>query len=392
MQPERRPASSPRRFAVVGSGLAGLLTAHGLLKAGHAVNLFSDRTPEQWFHESSPTGSALRFTESLEYERDLELHHWESVAPRAWGFHATRCFRPGGQPVCSVGWFGKGEHFQAVDLRLQSHRWMRDFEQRGGRLILENVGVDRLDDVAAAHDLTVIATGKGALSRIFERDPSRSPFDRPQRHQAMLIVTGLPQQVDGVPFLPIKLSLLEGAGEAAWIPYYHRDAGPSWNLVFEAAPGGPLDRFQHAASGAEVLEIAWRLIREAFPWDSIWAGAMELADERAWLVGRLTPEVRRPVARLRAGSVVTGVGDALVLLDPITGSGAASGSRMAQNLVESVLAHGDRPFDEAWMSATFERYWTRHGGRINSFHNFVLRPKSLADLLTARARGREPEL
>lgn len=36
-----------RRIAIIGSGIAGLLCAHALVKAGHAVTVFSDRTAEK---------------------------------------------------------------------------------------------------------------------------------------------------------------------------------------------------------------------------------------------------------------------------------------------------------------------------------------------------------
>ena len=47
-----------RTIAIVGSGQAGLLAAHGLADAGYKVTLFSDRTAEQWLNESRPTGTA----------------------------------------------------------------------------------------------------------------------------------------------------------------------------------------------------------------------------------------------------------------------------------------------------------------------------------------------
>jgi len=49
-----------RPIAIVGSGIAGLVAAHGLRRAGYGVTLYSDRTPEQWLNESRPTGTAAR--------------------------------------------------------------------------------------------------------------------------------------------------------------------------------------------------------------------------------------------------------------------------------------------------------------------------------------------
>ena len=50
-----------RNIAIIGSGQAGLLAAHGLINAGYRVTLYSDRTADQWLNESRPTGTAARF-------------------------------------------------------------------------------------------------------------------------------------------------------------------------------------------------------------------------------------------------------------------------------------------------------------------------------------------
>ncbi|HVG25185.1 MAG TPA: FAD-dependent oxidoreductase, partial [Thermoanaerobaculia bacterium] len=71
-----------RKIAVVGSGIIGLIAAHGLRRRGYAVTLYSDRTAAQWLHESRPTGTAARFETAVTYERELGLNHWEAVAPR----------------------------------------------------------------------------------------------------------------------------------------------------------------------------------------------------------------------------------------------------------------------------------------------------------------------
>src|ERR1700704_6917328 len=80
-----------RRIAIVGSGQAGLLAAHGLVRAGHEVTLYSDRSAAQWLHGSRPTGAAARFELALAYERELGLAHWEDVAPKGRGMSLTFC-------------------------------------------------------------------------------------------------------------------------------------------------------------------------------------------------------------------------------------------------------------------------------------------------------------
>lgn len=171
-----------------------------------------------------------------------------------------------------------------------------------------------------------MAAGRAELSRLFERDAARSSYDKPQRNLAMVIVKGPQLGFAGLPFLPVKFNLIEKVGEAFWaLP--PPDVGPSWDLVFEAVQGGLKDRFQHTQCGAEAVEIARGVIRDFFPWDAAWAEGMELADPNGWLVGRFAPTVRKPVETLPAGRLVTGVGDTLVLLDPVSGQGATPAAR-----------------------------------------------------------------
>lgn len=46
---------------------------------------------------------------------------------------------------------------------------------------------------------------------------------------------------------------------------------------------------------------------------------------------------------------------------------------MARNLVACVAERGEGPFDEAWMRATYDRFWARHGP-IDRFNNTFLEP------------------
>jgi hypothetical protein len=357
-----------RSVAIIGAGIAGLVTAHALRRAGYEVTLFSDRTAEQWL-AARPTGTAARFAPALAIERELELDHWEADAPKVVGAHLVYCPKPGLRLATLTG--RQTSPGVAIDVRLQSHRWMHDLEARGGRIEIESVTVARLDEIAAAHDLTIVAAGKGELTQLFERDDERS-LREPGRNVAMVIVTGPALERDDMPFCGVKNNIIEGVGEAVWIPYFHRDAGPCWNLIFEAKPGGPMDVFLDAKTGADALAAAGRVIETLVPWDVEWARGMKLADELGWLAGRITPTVRRPVGRLPSGRVVTCIGDTSIHFDPLAAQGANNGTKMAKYLVERVVAHGDRPFDAAWMTETFESFWLELGRPAYALTNLMM--------------------
>lgn len=361
-----------RRIAIIGSGVTGLLCAHALVKAGYDVTVFSDRTADQWLHESRPTGTAARFDTSLSFERELGLNHWDAEAPKGRGVHLTFCPEIGNRLLTVTGRLQ--QPFLAIDVRLQSHRWMGDLAARGGKIEVEKVTPERLDAIAGEHDLTIVAAGKADLCDVFERDPARSVHAAAQRKLAMVMTRGGAMGFPGVPFLPVKFNLAATAGEAFWVPYFHKDHGPTWCLLFEAKAGSPLDRFGGAKSAAEVLEAGKRVIKDLFPWDHAWARDMEVADDLAWLVGAVTPTVRRPVGRLPSGRIVTPLGDTAMSLDPIGGQGANNGTKMARHLAAAIVAREDRPFDAAWMTETFNRFWSAHGEAIYTFNNLLLEP------------------
>jgi 2-polyprenyl-6-methoxyphenol hydroxylase-like FAD-dependent oxidoreductase len=356
-----------RNIAIVGSGIVGLVAAHGLRRAGCRVTLYSDRTADQWLNESRPTGTAARFELALSYERELGLNHWDEKLPWGEGVFLTFC------PTLHnrlVTLFGRGERpFQAVDLRLQCHRWMNDFD---GELRIEQVSVERLDAIAAEHDLTVVAAGRADLCRLFERDAARSVYDGPQRNLAMVITRGGRMAVDGCPFLPVKFDFLGTDGELFFIPYWHKDHGRTWNILFEAKPGSRMDRFGEVKSGEEAVAVGKEVVRELFPWDAAWMRDMELADPNGWLTGRVTPTVRKPVGRLPSGRIVTALGDTAISFDPIAAQGANTGVKHARHLVASIAARGERPFDAEWMTRTFEGFFADHARDAYAFSNLLL--------------------
>lgn len=355
-----------RRIAIVGAGQSGTQLAIGLLQHGYDVTLISASSAEEVL--TGPVlSSQCMFDSALQTERALGLDHWGEACPPIEAVSFTVL----GEDGVGTSWAGSLDAAaQSVDQRLKIARWMEDFEEAGGTLRIQAVAPADLEELSQHHDLVLVATGKGDLGRIFTPDLRRSPYDRPQRALALTYVTGM-TPVSGPS--AVAFSNAEGVGDyftfAALAP-----GGPCDIMVFEGLPGGPMDCWDDVRTPEEHLERSLRILREHFPHEAARCGAVELTDPGGVLRGRLTPVVRHPVATLPSGTKVLGLGDAVVLNDPITGQGSNNAAKAAAFYLESILAHGGRPFDERWMFATFEAFWRGWAQWVVRWTNAMLAP------------------
>jgi len=374
-----------RRISIIGSGQAGLILAHALIRRGYDVTLYSDKTADEWLHHSRPTGTAYLFDESLQIERDIGIDHWSDTMHKGQGMHVemplpdgsllslvARTPRPGG----------------AVDQRMKFHRWMNDLEDIGGRIVIETVDIAAAERIAEQSDLTVLAVGKGELGRVVPRDTARSVYDRPPRRLAMGIVTNVKGWERRSGITGVKYSKLS-SGEIFWVPFTHKTAGPSWSFIVEAVPGGPLDLFGELKSGPEVVEALRALVRQYAPWDEENVGAMRYVegDEHGWLVGAFPPTVRAGYGQLPSGALVVPVGDSAITFDPIGGHGGNNASHHARYLADEIAARNILPLDAVWAAGIWERYWESRGRHAYRFNNMFLESDTpgLAALLQASA-------
>lgn len=169
-----------RRIAIVGGGQAGLPLALSLLNKNYDITLVSNRTPDD-LRKGKVMSSQCMFNDSLQIERDIGLNQWETVCPPVEGISLTvpHPEQPGAK---LIDWSHRLDAIgQSVDQRVKMPAWMELFEQRGGKLILQDAGVAELEALASTHDLVVLAAGKGEVVKMFERDATRSRFDSPQR-------------------------------------------------------------------------------------------------------------------------------------------------------------------------------------------------------------------
>ncbi|GAA1403907.1 alanine-phosphoribitol ligase [Kitasatospora putterlickiae] len=345
-----------RRIAVVGAGQAGLQVGLGLLGAGgYEVTVVAARRPEE-VRGGRVMSTQAMFGPALRVERAAGLDLWEGEAPGVRSVDAVLVPEPGVRALEFT--MTMDEPAQSVDQRLKMARWLELVEERGGRVEYRELDLAGLRELAAANDLTVVAAGRGELAGIFERDAARSPFDAPQRRLAALYAHGVgaPDPAAGP---RARMHAVPGVGELYLQPALTL-SGRCDILLWEALPGSPFDCFDDRPGAVEQLERMRELMARYLPWEAeLWAGA-EPTDPGGSLCGALTPVVRRPVAELGDGIAVLGIGDAVVVNDPITGQGANGAALAADACLRAIVERGDGPFTAAWMTGVFEEFWERH--------------------------------
>lgn len=359
-----------RKIAIVGSGISGLVAGLALLNLGHKVTIFSNLSADDWLTKVPPTGTACRFASSLDLEEELGINFWKDTTPIN-GVHLTFCPKPGRQLIDLMGRLDRPA--LAIDVRLQSHRWTLEFEKRGGTVVVANVEIPMLEEIAAANDLTLVAAGKAGISALFDIDRRRTVYDKPQRKLAMAVVknVAMDRTSDGIAMTHgIKFNFFGTEGEQFSVPYWHRDGYQCFNLVLEAKPGRAFDQFDKCSSGQELLSQLKLLYKQYIPWDYRWVRDAELADEKGWLKGGVRPCYKDPVGVLPSGARVMALGDTANALDPIGGQGANNCYRQIKNLIEQIKDADE--LNEGWMRNTFDKFYEKTGKMTNDFNNILL--------------------
>lgn len=339
-----------RTVTIVGAGQAGLQLGIGLLKKGYAVKIISNRTGEE-IAKGKVLSSQSMYDMALSHERELDIAFWDEECPPIEGVH-IRAGNAASGPMLDFR-SRMSANGQSVDQRVKMPRWMDEFQRLGGDLVIGDVDLNELDRLVDTSDLVLVATGKGELGALFERDADRCTFDRPQRAIALTYVHGMVPRDD---FTALNININPGVGELVHFPALTH-TGPCDIINIECVIGGPMDRWESVRTPADHLAMTRALITEFFPWEAHRFADIRLTDDNGTLFGRVAPTIRKAIGVLPSGKTVLGMGDVLVLNDPMTGQGSNNASKGASMYLEAIVARGDADFDRAWMEALAEQYW-----------------------------------
>ncbi|MGC4961265.1 styrene monooxygenase/indole monooxygenase family protein [Gordonia sp. DT101] len=357
-----------RSVGVVGAGLAGASAALGFVEAGFDVTLYSDKDRESLRDKVPPTGVGVLFGKSREWDAEIIEDTYD--VGNTTGI-SVRLHSGSGDDRTDVLEFNPdyGYVAQAVDLRLRADDRLGRFLDHGGRFEVGAVDVDRLDEIAGSHDLTLVATGKGGLSALFPVDGSRTHYREPQRKLLQVTLTGLDHGPDAFAYRSSGggnhslFNLDSENGEIFVGPFLHKDAGATWSFIVFAKPDGAwaptIDEVDDAGSARSALVD---IFTEYFPHDAPVIEQLKVieSDPVSWLTGAVTPTVRHVVSTTRGGHVVAAIGDTAIAVDPVAGQGAQNSLIQVAELVKAAKAH-DGAFGADWLEAEFEKHWERRG-------------------------------
>jgi hypothetical protein len=364
------------RVGIIGTGISGLTLALTLQQRGVETTLYAERSADELRAMRLPN-TVIRYGPTIPRERGLGVDHWEGTALGVERIY----FSVTGTPIAFAGRLPEGG--SSVDFRVYLPRLLEDYESRGGAVVVGDVPAERVPDLAAGHELVVIATGRERADAFFARDPARSPYPSPQRHVWAGFWHGI---VEADP-PGVTYALVPGVGEIFQAPFWS-SGGQVSNVLFEGLPGGPLTEITDGRwddAPDQLAEAALRLLREHAPRiaDRVDENAFRLTGPTDFFRGAVTPTVRNGWCQVAPDRFAVALGDAWVVNDPVTGQGANLGSACADVLAAMIVGH-QPPFDEAFCRDVEDRLW-RLAEPTTRFTNAFLGPPPphVLDLLGA---------
>lgn len=360
--------STKRKVAIIGAGLAGTTAGLGLVKAGFDVTIYSDRDRASLRNDVPPTGTAVYFGKSLEYDAEIIEDLYD--AGNSTGM-SVRIFSGAGDARTAVLAFDSPFKYrtQAVDTRLRADDRLERLLAGGGKFAVRAVLPRDLDEIASGVDLTLVATGKGGLSSLFPADPNRTVYAEPQRHLLLATFKGLDRadrqfayrSSDGAKHNWFNIHA--EFGETFFGPYLHKDIGATRAFIGFAKPDSPwIDLFKSVTDTQSARDVVVDLFATYFPEDAALIEQLQPLheDPYSWFLGSVAPTTRRAVATTASGHPLAAIGDAAISFDPIGGQGAQTAVIQAALLVRALKIY-DGKITYDWLQDQFERHWAYRG-------------------------------
>jgi 2-polyprenyl-6-methoxyphenol hydroxylase-like FAD-dependent oxidoreductase len=354
-----------KNIGIVGSGIAGLQLGLFLQKHGIGATIYSERTAEQ-IRASRLSNFVVRFDHTRERERSLGVDHWEFPDFGVFGVRMYICGEP---PIVWSGSFKRPA--SGVDMRIYQSTLLEDFASRGGSVIFGAAESGDIARLSERHDLMVVASGRGGLTEMFPRDPSRSPFAHPQR----LLTGAMFRGLDFPDPLGVIYTISPGNGEIFQAPF-STFSGRVSAVLFEGIPGQAFEalaRLRYEDDPKKFEATVLELLREHAPpiYERVNPKEFGVTGPLDVIQGAVTPTVRRGYTSLANGKFAIALGDIHILNDPIIAQGANTASRCAWILGEALLE--DRQIDEAFCHETELRLWEA-GRPATEWTNMTLQP------------------
>jgi 2-polyprenyl-6-methoxyphenol hydroxylase-like FAD-dependent oxidoreductase len=256
-------------------------------------------------------------------------------------------------------------------MRIYWAQLLEDFTSRGGAVVYSTLASSDLEELSTRYDLLVVASGRGSLSNAFERVPEHSPNQEPQR----LVLAALYRGIRPREPLGFEVVISRGHGEILVFPLFSFEAGLT-GLGIEAIRGGAcsaLAQVKYNDNPRRFDDHVLGILRDHAPtvYERIDANTFGVARPQDVGYIAITPTVRRGHTRLANGRHVVALGDAHIVMDPITGQGANKAAHAAAVLAEAIRDAG--AFDEEFCRHA-EAAMCRYALPVSDACNARLRP------------------
>jgi hypothetical protein len=329
-----------KSIGIIGAGIAGLHLGLFLRQHGIAATIYTEKTPEQ-LRASRLANIVVRFAPTRERECLLGVNHWDSAETDLFGISY---YIGGDRPIAFTG--DLPQPANVVDMRIYCARLLEDFAMRGGHVAIGTLHASDVERLAAEHDLMVVAAGRGSLANMFPRLPEHSPYSQPQR----LTVGGFYRGITNPQPLVFSTNITPRHGEIFVAPLFSFEPHLT-GIGIEIVAGGAFEILRHLRYEEEPHSFdaaVLSLLREYAPavYDRVDPKAFGLSGALNLCHAAITPTVRRGYIQLPNSKFAMALGDAHVVIDPVTGQGANTASHSAWVLGQAI--RDCRSFDQAF--------------------------------------------